>query len=247
MDNKNNNEKHILTKEITVKEITVKEKITLKNNEDSGKNKTKFNVDSKGNTYIKGDLTLCGDLNFQGKKIKGYTGSTGNTGNTGNTGSTGPTGSLAVTLNNAGSTSQSNLLWTDGAGSYYYNSSKTFVIEHPLNENKYLIHACLEGPEAGVYYRGSSCITNNSHIEICLPNYVEAIATNFTVQITPIYNENISLEKNYSTSRVTNNLFTVYGNNGEFFWHVTGTRQFISVEPNKTDVEVKGTGPYKWV
>ena len=51
MDNKNNNDKHILTKK-----ITVKEKISLKNNDDGSKDKTKFNVDSKGNTYIRGIL-----------------------------------------------------------------------------------------------------------------------------------------------------------------------------------------------
>jgi len=39
--------------------------------------------------------------------------------------------------------------------------SKTFVREHPLNKDKYLVHACLEGPEAGVYYRGERLITHS--------------------------------------------------------------------------------------
>jgi hypothetical protein len=38
---------------------------------------------------------------------------------------------------------------------------KTFIIEHPIDTSKYLIHACLEGPEAGVYYRGKATIDNN--------------------------------------------------------------------------------------
>ena len=30
------------------------------------------------------------------------------------------------------------------------------IIDHPDDkENKYLIHGCLEGPEVGVYYRGT--------------------------------------------------------------------------------------------
>jgi hypothetical protein len=34
-------------------------------------------------------------------------------------------------------------------------SSKKFTIQqHPLHENKYLSHDCLEGPEDGFYYRG---------------------------------------------------------------------------------------------
>ncbi len=31
------------------------------------------------------------------------------------------------------------------------NSAKTFVINHPTKPDSYLVHACLEGPEAGVY------------------------------------------------------------------------------------------------
>jgi len=38
---------------------------------------------------------------------------------------------------------------------------KTFIINHPLDDSKYLVHACLEGPEAGIYYRGDGEITNN--------------------------------------------------------------------------------------
>ena len=33
-------------------------------------------------------------------------------------------------------------------------------ITSPLNKDKYLQHACLEGAEAGVYYRGQAIITN---------------------------------------------------------------------------------------
>ena len=36
------------------------------------------------------------------------------------------------------------------------DGAKTFVIDHPDDENKYLVHVCLEGPEAGVYYRGKA-------------------------------------------------------------------------------------------
>ena len=52
-------------------------------------------------------------------------------------------------------------------------------------------------------------------------------------------------------SEVTNNKFTVYSNNGstKFYWHIYGKRSNINVEPNKTDVTVKGdlNGPYKWI
>ena len=49
------------------------------------------------------------------------------------------------------------------------NGNKTFVIQHPTNTNKYLIHACLEGPESGVYYRGKTFITKNRRtVDGCL-------------------------------------------------------------------------------
>jgi hypothetical protein len=124
-------------------------------------------------------------------------------------------------------------------------TNKTFVIDHPIKENKYLVHACLEGPEAGVYYRGKGEITNGESVNILLPDYVKSLATDFTIQITPIYNEK-KMEQLY-TSEVKNNSFTVYGENTKFFWLVHGKRTNIEVEPLKLNVKVKGTGPYKWI
>jgi hypothetical protein len=78
-----------------------------------------------------------------------------------------------------------------------------------------------------------------------LPNYVKKLATDFTIQITPIYSgKNIN---QLYTSEVENNSFTVYGENCKFFWLVQGNRFNIEVEPLKNSVQVKGNGPYKWI
>jgi hypothetical protein len=124
--------------------------------------------------------------------------------------------------------------------------TKTFVIDHPSKKDRYLVHACLEGPEGGVFYRGKSEITNNANVTIYLPDYVDKLATDFTVQITPIYS---GLTKNATlyTSEVEDNAFTVYGSNGKFYWLVHGKRCDIEVEPLKSVTDVKGTGPYKWI
>ena len=132
----------------------------------------------------------------------------------------------------------------------YYNptsseityGAKTFVIEHPLNPTKYLVHACLEGPEAGVYYRGTSEIKGTEQI-IELPEYV-SFATEFTVNVTPIYNGKI---RNLNCSKIENNKFTVYGEAGEFYWTVIGKRLNINVEPDRDSVVVKGDGPYTYL
>ena len=75
---------------------------------------------------------------------------------------------------------------TGGGGVYYNNvnneftfdSAKTFVIDHPIDAaNKYLVHVCLEGPEAGVYYRGKGEIINGASVVIHLPHYFCALCT----------------------------------------------------------------------
>ena len=127
-----------------------------------------------------------------------------------------------------------------------YSTSKTFIIDHPLDTEKYLVHVCLEGPEAGVYYRGKDEIVNHLCKTVELPDYVSTLATDFTVQITPIYNEQHD-NSHLRVTEVENNQFTVYGNNGKFFWNVYGKRHDVEVEPFKNKVEVKGQGPYKWL
>lgn len=121
---------------------------------------------------------------------------------------------------------------------------KSFVINHPIQQDKYLVHACLEGPEAGVYYRGTGVISNNNSTVIELPEYVGAFATDFTIQLTPIYNGKINI---LNVSEIIDNKFTVYGENGKFYWNVIGKRLEIVTEPLKTDVEVKGQGPYLYI
>jgi hypothetical protein len=125
--------------------------------------------------------------------------------------------------------------------------SKTFVIDHPIDRNKYLVHACLEGPESGVYYRGEGKITNNYYATIELPCYVHKLASNFTVNITQIYDEILEENQNLKCSRVLNNKFNVYGKNCSFYWHVFGKRLSLEVEPFKNNVNLKGEGPYTWI
>jgi hypothetical protein len=119
------------------------------------------------------------------------------------------------------------------------------VISHPDDKSKYLVHGCLEGPEAGIYYRGKGEITNGNSTIIQLPAYVKNLGYDFTVQITPIYNGK-SLQI-FNVSEVEDNMFTVYGDNGKFYWIVHASRMNIKVEPSRSEVEIKGVGPYIWI
>jgi hypothetical protein len=129
----------------------------------------------------------------------------------------------------------------------YITSPKTFVIDHPLDSSKYLVHACLEGAEAGVYYRGSGKIINNIFTTISLPSYASAVASNFTVHITPKFDGSSLSDVSYKVSEVTDNAFTVYGKNGCFNWLAIGERLAINVEPSKDGLTVLGQGPYTYI
>ena len=148
-----------------------------------------------------------------------------------------------------------------------YDTSKSFIIDHPNKpDTHYLVHACLEGPEAGVYYRGKATITNNEYTTIQLPEYVKTLATNFTIHATPIYSgqddddgdgiepqkqkqKQKRIRKIYETTEIENQTFQfqVYGPNGSFYWVVHGERKPILVEPRKENVQISGDGPYKYI
>jgi hypothetical protein len=137
----------------------------------------------------------------------------------------------------------SGLLVSDGSG---WTSVKSFVIDHPYDSEKYLVHGCLEGPEAGVYYRGRGEITNDEFVEIELPKYVKKLAVDLTVQITPIY-QGKKITTILSATEIIENVFRVYGDNCKFHWTVFGQRAPINVEVDKNAVNIKGDGPYKWI
>jgi hypothetical protein len=138
------------------------------------------------------------------------------------------------------------LVLIQGGTSTTPTTGKTFIIDHPLNPTRHLVHACLEGPEVGVFYRGKGTITpNTTSTLISLPNYVPVFASNFTIQITPLYNG--QAPGLYAASDVVHGSFEVHGPPGSFYWHVHGSRGTLEVEPLRSDVVVRGDGPYKYI
>ena len=69
-------------------------------------------------------------------------------------------------------------------GTTFCATSKLFDIPHPTKEKKRLVHACLEGPENGVYVRGR--LTGKNVIE--LPDYWRGLVdpASITVSLTQI-------------------------------------------------------------
>lgn len=143
---------------------------------------------------------------------------------------------------------------TVGSGKIYYGSTlvKTFIIDHPINKSKFLVHGTLEGPEAGVYYRGSAKL-NNGKVAIKLPTYFEALTckTERTIILTHIDGFDKLMVKKINGQKIKNGEFIVASDNPassqEFDWEVKAVRNDVEplvVEPSKSEVEVCGQGPY---
>lgn len=172
------------------------------------------------------------------------------------------TGGFLVTRN--ASTTSTNLFsanWTGSTLQFFIDTThvKTFVINHPnpsKKDSQYLTHACLEGPESSVYYRGRG-VTNNGVAKVYLPDYFIHLVdeSTATVQLTPIMNEptKVIQSMNMMTTTVSNGHFYVYTSittNQEFFWLVIAERKDISklkVEVDKKDYILKGDGPYTYL
>jgi hypothetical protein len=129
-------------------------------------------------------------------------------------------------------------------------AAKTFVIPHPEKpETDYLIHACLEGPEAGVYYRGKAT-TEGYTCVIPLPSYVSKLVkkNSETIQLTSVSGGIRGqvwvddVKSDYSSFSVVSTVPRC-----SFYWTFMATRETIRTEVKKSEVNVSGEGPYKYI
>ena len=119
-------------------------------------------------------------------------------------------------------------------GTFEVFGTKTFVVPHPFDDTKELRHACLEGPENGVYYRGEA-ITQNGKAEVTLPHYFEALTydTERTVLLTQIFedDDDVVIGSNDPTmleaSRVKDGKFKIRSTNPtvKVYWEVKAVRK----------------------
>jgi len=86
-------------------------------------------------------------------------------------------------------------------------------------------------------------------VAIYLADYVQHLAMDFTVYVTPMVDEVGSDFPKLLTTDVHEGKFTVYSSvvPCDFSYLVMGKRQDIMVEPEKALVAVKGTGPYTYL
>lgn len=161
----------------------------------------------------------------------------------------------------------------DSNGNCYVGSNadtsaqvKSFVIDHPVDDDKYLVHACVEGPEARVEYEGRDRLRpgadGQNEATITLPAYFSALVDEdtATVQITPVLGDcgpdcEYRSAPSMAATRVRDGQFTVkavagpYHPCAPFSWRVTAARKdaTFQVEPSKSETVVRGDGPYTWI
>lgn len=148
---------------------------------------------------------------------------------------------------NFGDTDKAIQIWNSSAGVF-----KTFIVDHPLDNDKYIVHATLEGPEGAVYYRGTSQLCNGK-VTISLPDYFEAFTRkeDRTIILTNIDGFDRIAIQSIDGEKIKDGKFVVVSDNPEssqqFDWEVKAVRADgpqLQAEPNKQDLQVGGFGPY---
>ena len=149
------------------------------------------------------------------------------------TSSTAPTNGMLIQGNVGIGTSSVSGYYALQVNGSIQGSYKSFVIDHPTKENKQLVHASLEGPEIGVYFRGKS--TSNT---ITMPDYWDGLVDldSMTVELTAIGSKQCL----FVSSMEANGDVVVGSNTDEplnYYYVVYGERKDIDKLVIEVDVE----------
>ncbi len=114
-----------------------------------------------------------------------------------------------------------------GNGDFWAKGEKSFIIDDPEDASRKIKYTCIEGPEAGIYFRGKGKLESGRTV-IELPSYFKSIAqdTTISVQLTPcsLASKGMAIE---SIEGGKVNVGELYGGKGgyEFFYTVYAARK----------------------
>tara|TARA_R100000805_G_scaffold11056_1_gene12722 strand:- start:1029 stop:1394 length:366 start_codon:yes stop_codon:yes gene_type:complete len=102
--------------------------------------------------------------------------------------------------------------------------TKSFNIPHPIDEDRRLVYGALEGPEYGVYNRGTVELdVVPERIRIKLPDYwYKLCGDDYTITITPYGPYNVWIDEKLEHSFYVK---TSTSDHVKFDWMVTGGRK----------------------
>jgi hypothetical protein len=124
-------------------------------------------------------------------------------------------------------------------GDFGAAGTKAFSIDHPLDPaNKYLRHYSIESNEVLNLYRGTVAFDANGEAVVTLPDYFDAVNTDFSYQLTPIG----GYAPIFIKEKITNGQFVIGGGNPtmEVSWTVCAQRNdpYLQQHPTSKQVEV---------
>ena len=113
---------------------------------------------------------------------------------------------------------------------------KQFLIDHPLDpDNRYLAHTSVESSEQLTCYSGTVVLGEDGTAEVRLPDWTEALVTDFRYQLTCIGRS----EPVYIAREVADGSFAIGGGTAglKVSWQLTGVRQDAWAQANELVVE----------
>jgi len=113
----------------------------------------------------------------------------------------------------------------------------SFKIDHPLDpEHKYLYHSFVESPDMMNIYNGIARLDSNGEATVVLPDWLEALNTDFRYTLTAIGAPAPNL---YIAEEVTGNRFKIAGGSAgaKVSWALTGIRKDAWANAHRIPVE----------
>ena len=105
-------------------------------------------------------------------------------------------------------------------------TTKSFDIPHPTKQGSRLVYGVLEGPEHGVYHRGT--VEGKGIIQVNLPDYwYKLVGEQYTIQLTPWGNYNVGIAsktENYFTIQLVGDVISRKYKNIKVDYIVHGSR-----------------------
>ncbi len=117
-------------------------------------------------------------------------------------------------------------------------SAGAFRIDHPLDpENKYLQHSFVESPDMKNIYDGNVVTDDNGFATVKLPDWFEALNSDFRYQLTVIG----EFAQAIVTEKIKDGQFTIQTEKPhiEVSWQVTGIRKDAFANANRVKVELE--------
>jgi len=134
---------------------------------------------------------------------------------------------------------------------------KGFVVDHPTDPRRWLVHACTEAPHNGVEYWGTATLIDG-FVDVELPPYFESLTEtgNRSVHLTATAPPDRTVRDVIDTPVLsatypTGGRFRIFADgpgNIDVWWLVKAVRKDLPallVEPRRSEVTVSGFGPYR--